>query len=722
MLRFMRNKILIPTLIIAALATFFSFRYGAKDNDAEKKSKLIVETVYKALQDGHFSPKEIDDSFSSMSYHKLLDRMDYDKRFFTQKDIDILSKYEYKIDDEIKAGSITFFNKFTELYDKSVRETEKYYTEILSEPFDFNKDESYTSNEENYPFPANEKARKERWRLYLKFRTLGQYADLKKNQEKRVEDKDTTLKVVKTDAELEAESREKVSKSIEYYFKRLNKLDDNQRFAIYMNTITNTYDPHTDYFPPADKKRFDEMMSGSFFGIGARLQDKEGKITITSIIAGSPCWKQGDLEAGDEILKVAQGSEDPVDIQGFEIDEAVKLIRGPKGTEVQLTVKKVTGATQVIPIIRGEVQIEETFARSAIINSSEGKIGYIYLPEFYADFNNANGRRCAEDVALEVMKLKNASVDGIILDLRYNGGGSLNDVVNMSGLFINDGPVVQVKSSHSSPAMLEDRQSGTLYDGPMAVMINQGSASASEILAAAMQDYKRAIIVGSRSFGKGTVQKVISLDEYLKFSDKIAARSNDEPIGSLKLTIQKFYRINGGSTQLKGVTPDIQLPDPYMFIDMGERKDKAALKWDEIAPAKYTPVTNAVDVQKLASLSNERVSKNETFKLMTQNAERIKKQENDKTYSLNEKKHYEEIKEANETADKMKELEEKSTKLSIVNPKEDLPKINMDSSTIAQNKEWIKTLEKDIYLAETVNIINDMTHMDVNVKMGLNTK
>ena len=312
-------------------------------------------------------------------------------------------------------------------------------------------------------------------------------------------------------------------------------------------------------------------------------------------------------------------------------------------------------------------------------------------------------------------------MDGIILDLRYNGGGSLNDVVNMSGLFIDEGPVVQVKSSHSSPAMLEDRQPGTLYDGPMAIMINQGSASASEILAAAMQDYKRAVIVGSRSFGKGTVQKVISLDEYLKFSDKIAARSSDEPIGSLKLTIQKFYRINGGSTQLKGVTPDISLPDPYMLIDVGERKDKAALKWDEIAPAKYDIVANPVDVDYLASLSKARVSKNESFALMMQNAERVKKQENDKTYSLNEVKHNEEIKEANDISEKMKKLEESYTKLKIVNPKEDMGKINMDSSTIAQNNEWIKNLQKDIYLAETVNIINDMMHMDMNVKMGINT-
>lgn len=722
MLRFMRNKILIPGLIIMALAAFFSFRKTVNSADTDKKNKLVIETVYKALQNSHFEPKDVNDSFSARAYEKLLERMDYEKRFFTQKDIDALEEYKYKIDDEFKSGSVKFFNKFITLYDNSVEETEKLYKEILSQPFDYTRDEDYTVASEEVPFPANEKAREERWRKYLKFRALAQYTDLKKSQEKRVADKDTTLKAIKTDTELEAEARQKVTESIDYYYKRLHKLDDEQKFTIYVNTITNTYDPHTDYFPPEDKERFDEMMSGSFFGIGARLQNKEGNITVASIIAGSPCWKQGDLKAGDEIIKVAQGDGEPVDIQGYDIEDAVKLIRGPKGTEVRLTVKKVNGATQEIPIIRGEVLIEETFAKSAIINTDGGKYGYIYLPEFYANFNQTSGRRSAEDVAIEVMKLKNAKVDGIIIDLRYNGGGSLSDVVNISGLFIDEGPVVQVKSSHSAPAVLEDRQEGILYDGPLAIMVNHGSASASEILAAAMQDYKRAVVVGSGTFGKGTVQKVISLDEYLKFTEKMAARSEDDAIGSLKLTIQKFYRVNGGSTQLKGVTPDIQLPDPYELIEMGERKDEAAMKWDEIPAAKYNLYKTPVNVGKLAALSNERVRGNETFQLIKENARTIKKQENDKTYSLNEKKYKAEQEEINKTADRMKELEEKATKLTIVNPKEDMPRINLDSSNIAKNKEWIKTMEKDIYLAETVNILNDMASMNVQMNMGMNVE
>lgn len=723
MLRFMRNKILIPTLVLAALAAFFSFKYtGSNASDAEKRSKLIIETLYKALENSHYSPRDFDDSFSVHTYNTLLNRMDYDKRFFTQKDIDVLSKYKYKIDDEIKTGSIDFFTTFTELYDKSINTTEQYYKEILEKPFNFDIEEEYVGASDGSAYPANENALKERWRQYLKYRTLAQYVDLKNDQEERIADKDTSLKEIKTNVELEAEAREKVAKSIEYYFKRVNKLDDEKLFAIYANSVTNTQDPHTDYFPPEDKDRFDEMMSGSFYGIGARLMDKEGKITITAIIAGSPCWKQGDLEAGDEILKVAQGNEEPVDVQGYEIDDAVKIIRGPKGSEVRLTVKKANGAKQIVPIIRGEVQIEETFAKSAIINSKKGKIGYIYLPSFYADFYRAGGRRCKEDVALEIMKLKNAKVNGIILDLRYNGGGSLNDVVDMSGFFIDEGPIVQVKTNNSSPAVLEDRQSGILYDGPLAIMINQQSASASEILAAAMQDYKRAVIVGSNSFGKGTVQKVASLDDFLKITDKVAAKSVDEPIGSVKLTIQKFYRVSGGSTQLKGVKPDIELPDPYMYVKIGESKQESALKWDEIAPSNYKEYSTPVDVDRLATLSKDRVNNNEVFNLIKVNAQRIKKEEDDKSHALTEAKYVEEVQEAKEISEQMEKYQERESDFVVVNPKEDLTKVNMDSTTIAQNDEWLKNIKKDVYIAETVNVVNDMLQMSVNGNMGMNAK
>ena len=722
MWNFMKNKIIIPSVIILGLAAFFSFKYATDNEVSPERSKKIIEMISSALEKNHFAAKDVNDSFSSRAYHRFLNRMDYDRRFLTGEDIAVLSDYEFRLDDEIRNGTTEFYALFEKRYTDGINRSEEHYKSILSKSFNFSKKDTYKAGNEDQPYPKNDKERKERWRSYLKYRTLSKYVELKDNQDKRIRDKDTTLKEIKTEKQLEVEAREAIVKSMDYFFKRVRKLDGEDRLTLYINSITNTHDPHTDYFPPEDKKRFDEAMSGSFFGIGARLQDKEGQITIVEVIAGSPCWKQGDLKAGDEIIKVGQGSEEPVDIQGYDINDAVKIIRGPKGTEVKLTVKKVNGAIQEIPIIRGKVLIEETFARSAIINSGDNKIGYIYLPDFYADFYSSGGRRCSEDVAIEVMKLKRAKVDGIILDLRYNGGGSLNDVISMAGLFIDEGPIVQVRTSHSAPVTLKDRQSGTLYDGPLAIMINHSSASASEIMAAALQDYKRAIIVGSTSFGKGTVQKVISLDDYMRFVDKLAAKDNKELLGSLKLTIQKFYRANGGSTQLRGVTPDVVFPDPYEHLDFGERKDKAALKWDEIPAAEYNVVSNPVNVEKIAELSYERINNNETFSLIKENALRIKKQDDDKTYSLNENVYRNKIKEANETAEKLKELQEKSVKLSIVNPKEDLPKVNLDSNTTAKNDKWLKALSKDIYLAETVNIINDMNKPEMNVNMDLTNK
>lgn len=722
----MKNKVLIPLVIGGALAAFFSFKYiGDGDAGGDGRKQLVVSSVMKALKEGHFAPRDINDSFSNSVYTKVLDNLDPEKRFFTQQEINQLQGFRYKIDDEINEGSVAFFDQVNTVFAKSVDRAEAYQKELLNKPFTFTGNERIQLDGDKTTYAADEAALKTRWEQYLKFRVLGKYVDLKKEQEKVKEGKDSTGKVVKikTPAELEAEARDGVRKNQARYFTRLRKLDDNERFTLYVNAITGSEDPHTDYFPPDDKKRFDEQMSGTFFGIGAGLREEDGKIKITNIMTGSPSWKQGELKAGDEIQKVGQGKAEPEDVQGFEVEDVVKKIRGEKGTEVRLTVKRVDGSTKVIPIIRGEVSIEETFAKSAIIKSPSGPVGYIYLPEFYADFRGTNGgRRCAEDVAIEVQKLKNAGVTGIILDLRYNGGGSLSDVVDMGGLFIDHGPIVQVKSSDAPPATLRDASKGVLYDGPLAIMVNQYSASASEILAAAMQDYKRAVIVGSPTYGKGTVQKVMSLDENMNPVTRMQMQAKGEPpIGALKITVQKFYRVNGGSTQLRGVTPDIRFPDPYQLIDQGERKDKAALQWDEIPAANYTP-SNSVNVREIADLSNKRIKANPSFSLIEESAKELKAKEDDNSYSLNEHTYRQELDKANATSKKMDELQKKGTPLTITNPREDLARVNVDSASKEKNSAWIKNLQKDIYISETVNIINDMSKMPMRVNLGTGMK
>lgn len=723
----MKNKILIPLLILGALAAFFSFKYsGTGKRSTEEKRKLVLETVMAATQHDHYSPRPVDDTFSSRVYNKVLDFFDNGKIFFTRQDIARLSVFEYKIDDEIKAGSLEFFDSLDAIYEKRVNSAEKYYKDILDKPFSFNSKERLEMDPKKDVFADGENGLEEKWRLVLKYRALEKYVELEDARDKKKVDSPNVK--IKTDAELEAEARESVKKTYQRIFKSLHKSKDDDRFTYFIDQIAETEDPHTQYFPPAGKKDFDVMMSGSFFGIGAALKENfdNGKITITSIITGSPSWKQGELKADDEILKVAQGDKTPVDITGYEINDVVNLIRGEKGTEVRLTIKKPDGTVKIVPIIRDVVEMEETFAKSAIIKSTEGKIGYIYLPEFYANFNHTSNRRCASDVLDEVKKLKMEGVSGIILDLRNNGGGSLNDVVEMSSIFVGKGPVVQVRNSNASVNVLQSRMTDTaLYSGPFAIMVNEGSASASEILAAAMQDYKRAIIVGAPTYGKGTVQKMVPLDDMLspttRMQLQIGADSSEPSLGELKLTMEKFYRVSGGSTQLKGVVPDITLPDALDYLDdddLGERRNKSALAYDEIPAASYTPSNKVNNLQQLAAMSKSRVEANPTFGLIEETAETRKKKMDDRSVSLNEKQFRKDQEEMNTISKKLEEIQKKATNLDMASPIADNEHINRDSTSINKNKEWLKNVSKDIYLAETVNIVNDLAKSNMKVTIG----
>ncbi len=723
----MKNKVLFPLLAIGALAAFFSFKYiGSGDSaddssapSAERKS-LIVTTVMRAIKEGHFSPRPVDDSFSSAVYHRMMDQLDYERKFFTQKEVAELKRYEFDIDDELNRGETTFYDKFNTFFMAAIDRADSFQRQALRQPFNFTGNEKIVLTGDNMPWPADDAALKARWAQYMKYRALGKYVELKGDRDKKL--KDSAKAVVKTDPQLEAEARESIGKSEAAYFRRLRKFDATERFGIFVEAIANSEDPHTDYFAPKTKDDFDVAMSGTFFGIGAQLKPEEdGRVKVASIIPGSPSAKQGELKAGDEILKVAQSSGEPWDVMlASDLNDVVHKIRGKKGTEVRLTVKQVGGSVKVIPIIRDAVALEETFAKSAVFKSAGGPVGYIYLPEFYADFQHINGRRCADDVAKEVEKLKGAGVTGIILDLRNNGGGSLSDVVDMAGLFIDQGPMVQVKSTDQAPTTLRDATKGTLYDGPLAIMTNSGSASASEIMAAAMQDYKRAVIIGTTTFGKGTVQKVIDLNEYM---DPIVRMRmmNEPPIGSIKLTVQKFYRISGGSTQLRGVVPDIKLPDAYSELDMGERKDKAALKWDEIPAASYR-TTNSYNLAPLTAASAKRVAASGEFKVISQSATRLKAREKDNSSSLNEVAYKKELDEASALSKQIEELAKKAAPISITNTKEDLARFATDSAAVTKNKNWIKNLQKDIYISEAVNIINDMAKAGMKVNMGMGMK
>jgi carboxyl-terminal processing protease len=404
-------------------------------------------------------------------------------------------------------------------------------------------------------------------------------------------------------------------------------------------------------------------------------------------------------------MKVGQGSEEPVDLSGFDVEDAVKLIRGKKGTEVRLTVKKADGTLKTVSMIRDEIVTDETFAKSLIINDNGKKIGYIFLPEFYADWERPNGARSAMDVAREIIKLKEQGVDGLIMDLRNNGGGSLYDVVQMVGFFIEEGPIVQVKDRDGNPNVLRDRDRTVLYDGPLAVMVNEFSASASEIFAAAIQDYKRGIIIGSSStFGKGTVQRNIGLEGG---NEGPFTASSSSELGTVKLTLQKFYRVNGGSTQLKGVVPDIIIPDQYEYLKYREKDNPEALPWDEIQKAMYNPAKTWYNPGSVMQNSSSRINSSPAFTTIKEAVTKLENW-NDKVYSLHIDKYRAEQKEIKTVIKKIEAVSKENPELSLALLAADEKRLLDDNDKLERRKQWMKSLSKDIYLDESVKVMKDM--------------
>lgn len=693
----LKNKKLLFLIPAVALA-FFSYTTIQQSDKEEAIDQLLMQSI----SNSHYQPKEINDDFAEKVFNLYIQRLDYNKKFLIQEDIDDLKKLKPTIIEDVNNGHFVFFNRSYELIGKRIDESKEYYTEILKNPFDFTTDETLELDVEKLSFEKSKTELKESWRKSLKYQTLAKIVEMKESQEKAKEKNDTAK--IKTFEELEITARKKVLKSNDDWFKRLKKLDRNDRIAVYFNSITGIYDPHTEYYAPKDKANFDISMSGQLEGIGAQLQEKEGYIKVTNIVPGSASWRQGQLKEGDIIVKVAQGEAEPVDITDMQLDDAVQLIRGKKGTEVRLTVKKPDGNTVVIPIIRDIVVMEEAFAKSVILKKGKN-IGYIKLPSFYADFNGRGGHSCSRDVKAEVEKLKAEKVEGIILDLRNNGGGSLADVIDIAGLFIDKGPIVQVKSRSGIPSVMDDKDPSVLYDGPLTIMVNANSASASEIMAAAIQDYKRGIIVGTSlsTFGKGTVQRFFDLDDYLP-----SQYDTIKPLGQVKVTTQKFYRINGDATQIKGVTPDIILPDPYYLLDQGEKEQDYPIAWDEIPASTYQVQQPRYALEKIKANSAKRLKGNSSFILLEEAAKRLKRQKDSTLVSLNYDKYVIEKKNSEAEAKKMEALDKEISGMEITALKTKIPVIEGDTLKASKEKEWFKSMKKDLYLYETMNIMNEM--------------
>ena len=706
-----RNKFALLCFAIVLAVSSCSFTTKKFDADSDK-DKVLIELITYVIEEGHYDMREIDDEFSKNVYKSFIESLDPMKRHFTKKDLKDFEAYETKIDDQIREKDISFFNLVYDRYQENLKMTQEFYKPILDGEMEFDSKERIDTDYENLEFAKNENKLKERWRLQLKFSVLSNYFSALETQEALVKESDTVE--VKSKNDLKKDAIEQTTESIERYFSNSNDLRREDWFNLYVNTVVEQFDPHTNYLAPRDKDRFDVSMSGKLEGIGARLQKLRDNIKIMEIISGGPAWRGKELEVGDLIIKVKQEDEDKaVSITGMRIDDAVDLIKGPKGTVVTLTVKKVDGSFKEIEIERDVVEIEETYAKSTIIEKEDLKFGFINLPKFYFNMENYRERNAASDIKKEIESLKKSNIQGLVIDLRNNGGGSLTTVVEMAGLFIDKGPVVQVKTKDGSVEVLEDKKKGTIWDGPLVILVNELSASASEILAAAMQDYKRAVIIGSRqTYGKGTVQNVANLNRWMR-------NSSFGDMGALKLTTQKFYRINGSSTQLKGVESDVVVPDRFSFIDIGERDYDNPLPYDKIREADYK-VWGGYDnyLEEIVKSSQKRMDTNSQISLIEEQAKWIKTQRDKNDFPLNFEEYKSLMQQSDQEAKRFESMTDYKNALSFRSLPEEVKTFKTDEALKDKRENWHKSLQKDVYVEEAVYVLEDLKKHTKNFKIA----
>ncbi|MFT6700026.1 MAG: carboxyl-terminal processing protease [Porticoccaceae bacterium] len=699
----MNIKFKFSTALLAFALLVNGFVANASDKNTlpdPEKDKVLILVLKNILTRGHFVVKEMNDEFSEQVFNSFVDGLDPSKRYFTQEDLKEFSQYKYEIDNQLLRDDLTFYKLVYNRFLTKIKNAKSYYGALLEQPFNFRKKETIDIDYEKVLYAQNDNQLIDYWRKQLKLQTIGRVQEQTELQTSKVK-KDENFKIKSFDT-LEKEARAEVLKNMDELYIRIEELEHDDWFSTFLNSVVGAFDPHTTYMAPRIKERFDQSMSGKLEGIGARLQKKGIYTHIFELVSGGPAWKQGELEAGDIILKVAQGDEEPLDIVGMRLDDAIKFIKGKKGTEVRLTVKKkLDGSIKVISIIRDVVQLDETFVKSSIVEKNGKKYAIIDLPSFYIDFQDQNSRDSAKDMEKEIERLKTESVTGLIVDLRNNGGGSLKTAIEISGLFINKGPIVQVKYRGENPIIKEDTDPQVQWDGSLVILVNEFSASASEIFAAAMQDYKRAVILGgNQTYGKGTVQNILPINQFYPNYEK--------DLGYLKMTIQKFYRVNGGSTQKEGVYSDIAMPSRYSYMKVGERDLEGALAWDKVPKATYTQTDSYANFADVVYSSKQRIASNTNFKLINEYAKWLKKNQEENSYSLNYKKFFNESDLKEKEAEKFKSVFDYKSDLTYSSPKYEQSLFKDNKDLADKRMAWHKNLSKDMYISEALNVLSEL--------------
>ncbi|WP_124639360.1 carboxy terminal-processing peptidase [Amniculibacterium aquaticum] len=705
----MFKKMKLNTLFLFLPLMSLMFCFNAPKNDDEKMTTIMV-SVKNTLSYLHYSPKPINDAYSKEVYKHYFEMVDPAKRYFLQTDMDEFAKYETKLDDYLSGGDLTFFKLTTDRLLQRADEIDAMTQEIFKSPINLDQDETFILDAKNKKYPKDKAELLTEWKKYVKYNILQEMESLnaKEKSQKELKDslqrnklKDTVNLKILTPEQKRAKATDEVKDLLSDSFRRFKRVKRMEWFSRYMNAYTEVFDPHSNYFSPQDKDDFDTSFKGKIIGIGAMIQEKKGYLYLGALTVGAPAWKSKQLSDGDKILKIkSKPKEDAVNAVGLLANEAVKLIRGEKGTPVTLTVQKKDQSIKEVTLIREEVEIEDTFAKSVVITDANGKKwGFINLPGFNADFEDSKGRNASDDVKNEIIKLKELGIQGIVLDLRNNGGGSLTEVGDMMGLFMNAGPFVQVKDGNGKINTLKSKFNSPLWTGPLVVMQNELSASASEIFAGVVQDYGRGIVIGSpQSFGKGTVQTFVELNRFLSSSDDF---------GALKLTIQKFYRVTGESTQRKGIESDIKLKDFFTYAEVGERFDEYALAWDKIAPTPFTKMANT-DFAKIEAASAARMATNKMYQLMQESAEWKKTLDKEEVITLNQTKFFDLMNTRKAQIEKFKSLDKFNNKLVFTFNTDEQTRMKTDDIFKKKKENWKKNLQKDFYLQEAINVISEI--------------
>jgi len=680
-------KLRISIIITFITIAIFGFKLNNEKLSDPEKEKVLLEIVKYVVERGHYSSIQIDDDLSLKIFDDFINKLDPQKRFFTISDIKELDRFKYKIDDQIKAYDLEFFEEIHDRYRSRIAEAKIFVEKAFENNFDFNDKEYIDLDIDSIPFSSDKNQLYERWRKQIKYSILDIISQ--KNSSDSIDDNEVMMNAIST-----------VKKNTNDFFNYANEIERDDWFSVFLNSFVGQFDPHTFYFKPDDKEKFDVSISGNFDGIGARLSKADGNVKIVDVIIGGPVWKDKLLDVGDIILAVGQADQEPISIFGMKLDDSIKLIKGPAGTTVTLRIKKLDGQIKDVKIKRDVVELEETFAKSTLISKNSKNYGYISLPKFYADFDNYKNRNSANDVKNEIIKLKNNGIKGLILDLRNNGGGSLQTVVEMTGLFIEKGPVVQVKSIGNRKKILYDRDAQVYWNGPLVLLINEMSASASEIISAALQDYNRAIIIGSeKSFGKGTVQNIVDLNRFIS--------NSDYDMGAIKVTTDIFYRINGESVQLEGVESDIVIPDSYMYVFDGERDEKNPIKWDKIGPATYTKWQSYDEKFKyVTDQMNRKLNQNNIINDIYERANWIKSQQNINNIPLNLVEYKKYQKDQKLKASQFDKISKYENQLSFELLKTEKTFIQENKELLEERIKWHKNLSKDIFIDQAVNTLD----------------